>query len=268
MTFSGQRSRGRLTEGTLGCSKGHLFQVKEEMSLLKKPRFSKKEFEWKIRFPDLRRYDEIQKLYNSYLSSRLKRADEFLVKEIARRTKDAMTILDIASGMGMLLLHLSKRQTGARIIGTDVDETPLRGAMLKLRQEGSYGRVSLCVMDGKRLAVKSKGVDCLVSHFGFNNIPQTKLAFAEAARVLKGKGRMIFSALSLRENTKSSNLARSLGYGEIASEAKLVSALEQAGFRIEHTEEFYSGEWLHNPMDRLPVEGDWFAHILVQASAR
>ena len=215
----------------------------------------------------MRRYDEIQKQYNSYLSRRLKKADEFLIREIVRRTTDENMILDLASGMGMLLLILSKRRTGARVIGTDVDETPLRGAMLKLREEGTYGRVSLCVMDGKRLAVKSKGVDCLVSHFGFNNIPRTRLALSEAARVLKDEGRLIFSALSLKENTRSSNLARNLGYGEVATEARLVSALKHAAFRIDHIEEFYSGEWPHNPMDRLPVEGDWFAHVLVQASA-
>jgi ubiquinone/menaquinone biosynthesis C-methylase UbiE/uncharacterized protein YbaR (Trm112 family) len=266
LTYSGQTSRARLLDGALECPEKHLFHVKKGIPILKEPKMSRDEFKWAVEFPDVRRYDDIQRQYKSYLSDRQIQADERMMGEMVKRTPKDEVTLDIASGMGTFLRILSKHRTGTQIIGTDVDETPLRGAMLKLREEGAYGRVSLCVMDAKRLAVKSNKVKCAVSHFGFNNIPQTGKAFSEVCRVLKNKGMLMFSALFLQEDSRSLKLAGRLGYGEIVSEKRLAKALEQAGLQIDDVEEFYSGKWPHNPMDRLPLEGDWFAHSLVRAS--
>lgn len=268
LRFDGETARGRLVRGTLECPEKHLFRLNEEIAALKEAKLSRDEFVWNTEFPDLKKYDRVRRKYRSYLSDRQNEADALLVAEIARKTPREGVVLDIASGMGTLLLALSERSGDQQLLGTDVDETPLRGAMLKLREKKSYGRTSLCVMDAKHLAVKSKSVACVASHFGFNNIPRTRLALSEASRVLKPKGSLVFSALLLREGSRSDITAKKLGYGEIATEPRLGAALGQAGFRVDAMEEFYSGEWLPNPMDQLPLEGDWFAHSLIRAHVR
>ena len=268
LAYSGGASRGRLADGTFGCPRGHEYQVKGGIPMLKRPRQGRGEFVWKVSFPDLKRYDEVRRRYASYLSDGQRSADELMIEEMVARTPRSGVLLDLASGMGTLLLALSEARGRAQILGTDVDETPLRGAMLKLKEEGAYRPVSLCVTDARRLAVGSKRVSCAVSHFGFNNIPHAETALSEAARVLAAKGTLMFSALELREGSRSFRLAERLGYGEVAGEGGLVTTLEGAGFKVDGVERFHSARWLRNPMDRLPLEGDWFAHSLVRAHVR
>ncbi len=262
----GTTSGRRLASGVLQCPKSHLFQINGEIAILKDPKLSQNEFEWEIKFPNISRYDKIRKQYASYLSESQIKADALLLDQIAKRIPRTGVVLDLASGMGTLLLVVSNRSPSeAQILGTDVSESPLRGVLLKLKQQNSYERVSLTVMDGKHLAVKSKRLSCITSYFGFNNIPQTKKALKEASRVLMAKGKLVFAALSLNEGSRSFRRAEKLGYLDIATESRLATALEETGFQVDSIEEFYSGEWSRNPMDRLPLEGDWFAHLLVRS---
>lgn len=238
--------------------------MKKEIPVLKEPKLSKGEFVWRVKFPDVERYDRIRSRYNSYLSDGLIKADELMLDELARKVPRAGTVLDVASGMGTLLLTLTERRRGA-IMGTDVDESPLRGAMLKLKQKKSYRQVSLCVMDAKHLAIKSGMLPGIVSHFGFDNIPDVRRALSEAHRVLRPGGELLFSSILLQEGSRSLRQAAELGFGDIATEAGLATTLEMTGFRIDSIKSFYSGRWGRNPMDLIPFEGDWFAHSLVQA---
>jgi ubiquinone/menaquinone biosynthesis C-methylase UbiE len=242
--------------------------VNEEIAILKEPKRSRHEFVWKVQFPDIKKYDKIRRQYAAYLSEGLINADELLLDEMVKKSPKRGIVLDLASGMGTLLLALSKQHGRIHVMGTDVDETPLRGAMLKLIQQESDEQVSLCVMDAKHLAVKTEQMPCVVSYFGFNNVPQTKQALSETFRVMTPNGRLAFATLSLEEGSRSFKEAAKLGYGDVATEARLIRTLKETGFRVDSIERFYSGEWLHNPMDRLPREGDWFAHSLVLARKR
>jgi len=124
--------------------------VKDEIPIIKDPQISQGEFTWKVKFPDLQQYDEIQKKYRSYISEEQNEADKLLIKELARKVSNEELVIDIASGMGNLLLELATNsQRKAGVMGTDVDETPLRGTKMKLEEQESYHNVSLCVMDGK-----------------------------------------------------------------------------------------------------------------------
>ncbi len=264
--FEGNTSGDRLGKGVLSCTNKHLYQVKDEIPILKDPKLSEKEFTWKVEFPNVEEYDRIRKEYASYFPEELRAADKALLDEIVKNVLKETLILDVASGMGGLLLALSKEFSKDRhVIGTDVDEKPLRGAKLKLEEQKSYGPVSLCVMDGKHLALKQLIVPCISSFFGFDNIPKTKKAFQEACRVLKPHGRLVFASLWLEEGSRSLIKAEELGFGAIATENKLVKVLEDTGFKVDSVETFHSGRWPFNPMDLLPYEGDWFAHSLVEA---
>jgi hypothetical protein len=118
-------------------------------------------------------------------------------------------------------------------------------------------------MDGKYLALKSQSLSCVTSYFGFDNIPDTKKAFNEVANILKPHGRLVFTTLQLREQSESLDLAEKHGYGTTQTKDRLAPSLESTGFELDSAEVFYTGKWPYNPMDLIPVEGDWFAHVLV-----
>jgi ubiquinone/menaquinone biosynthesis C-methylase UbiE/uncharacterized protein YbaR (Trm112 family) len=268
LEFEGDTSGDRLTKGVFRCLSGHLYQMKDEIPILKDPKLSKKEFVWKVEFPDIEKYDEIRKKYASHLSEEQKEADRALRDKIVKIVLKERLLLDVASGMGTLLLDLSQQhEKGKNVLGADVDEKPLRGAKLKLEEQRSYSQVSLFVMDIKHLALKPR-LSCITSYFGLDNIPETKKAIQEVSRVLTSKGKLILATLWLKEGSRSLTLAEKLGYGAIATENRLTRTLEETGFEIDSAEKFYSGEWPYNPMDRLPLEGDWYAHALVLAHKR
>lgn len=266
LEFEGAKSGDRLVQGFLRCSEGHLYLVKDEIPTIKDPKMSHGEFTWKVEFPNLQRYDEIQQKYRSYLSREQNEADKLLLNELARKILKEELIIDVASGMGRLLLEISSHlQKEATVVGTDVDEKPLRGAKLKLEEQESYHNVSLCVMDGKHLAFTSEEIPCITSFFGFDNIPKVRDAFREAHRVLNPNGRLAFATLWLEEGSDSLSLAEDYGTGAIGTEDRLKEVLEETSFKFDSAKMFYSGNWPRNPMDHIPIEGDWFAHVLVLA---
>jgi len=266
LKFEGSSSAERIIRGYFQCLNGHLYQVKDEIPILKDPKLSSREFIWKVEFPNLQRYEEIQRQYESYLSEEQKEADKLMTKKIVDTVSGEKLVLDMASGMGRLLIALSKRLgKETEILGTDVDETPLRGAKLKLEEEKTYSNVSLCVMDGKHLAIKPETLSCVTSYFGLDNIPDTRKAIKEIAKVMKPNDRLIMATLWLKERSRSLVLSEKHGYGATQTGDRLAQTLESTGFRLESAEVFYSGKWPHNPMDLIPVEGDWFAHALVIA---
>jgi ubiquinone/menaquinone biosynthesis C-methylase UbiE/uncharacterized protein YbaR (Trm112 family) len=270
LNFDGKAAGDRLVNGYLKCGKGHLYQVKEEMGLIKDAKLSAREFEWKVNVADESRYDAIQKQYNSYLSEDLKNAlkklMEMLVQHVGNSCKETDNmVLDIASGMGRLILQLAEKSPeNTVIVGTDVDEKPLRGAMNKARRAGVYQKLSFIVTDAKHLAFKGNAFSTISSYFGFDNVPETVLALKESFRVLKPSGKVIFSSLWYREGSKSMKIAEKYDVGQIASENRLKQALEKTGFILDWVEEIYSGVWSYNPMDLLPVQGDEFSHVVVQ----
>lgn len=266
LEFEGTSSDDRLLRGLLRCLNDHFYPVKDQIPILKDPKLSKKEFVWKVEFLNIEEYEKIREEYTSYLSEEQRKADRTLVDEMVKTVSRERLLLDVASGMGTFLLVLSHHlRKGNNALGTDVDEKPLRGTKLKLEAQKSYSHVSLCVMDGKHLAIKPQKLSCVASYMGLDNIPETKKALKEANRVLMSKGRLVLATLWLERGSKSLGLAEKLGFGAIATKHRLARMMEETGFKLESAESFFSGKWPYNPMDRLPLEGDWFEHALVLA---
>ena len=261
----------RLVNGHLKCGKGHMYQVKEEIGLVKDARLSADEFEWKVDVADESKYEEIQRQYASYLRDDQKAALKTLMEKLicyvtASCEESDNIVLDIASGMGRLILQLAEKSPkNTLIIGTDVDEKPLRGAMNKAKKAEVYNKLSLIVTDAKHLAFKNESFWTISSFFGFDNIPETFLALKESFRVLKPNGKAIFSSVWLREGSRSMKVAEEYGVGQIASEKRLKQTLKKAGLVLDWVEEVYSGVWPYNPMDLLPIEGEEYSHVIVQA---
>jgi ubiquinone/menaquinone biosynthesis C-methylase UbiE/uncharacterized protein YbaR (Trm112 family) len=268
LIFEGKKSHNRFANGCFKCLKNHTYQVKEEIGLLKDAKTSANEFEWKVDVADEKRYDEIRKEYDFYLREdqriAIRKLMEKLVNHVAKSFEESDNkVLDVATGMGRFILSLAEKSLeDALIIGTDIDEKPLRGAMNKAKKANTYHKLSFVVTDAKHLSFKNSTFSTMASNFGFDSVPETALAFKEGARVLQPDGKIIFSSLWLKENSESMRLAEKYGLGQIANEARLKKTLRKAGFILDWVEKVYSGVWPHNPMDLLPVEGEEYTHII------
>jgi ubiquinone/menaquinone biosynthesis C-methylase UbiE len=249
-----------------------MYQVKEEIGLFKDAKTSANEFKWEVDVADEKRYDEIRRQYDSYFRkdqrAAMQKMTEQLVSTVARSSEESDdVVLDVATGMGAFIVPFAEKSSNdTLIIGTDIDEKPLRGTMKKARGLDVYHKTSLIVTDAKHLCFRSSCFSTISSNFGLDNVPETRLAFIEAARVLVRRGKLIFTSLWLKENSESMRLAKKHHVAQIASETGLRKALKEAGLGLDSVEEAYRGVWPHNPMDLLPVEGDEYTHVIVQAS--
>lgn len=271
LIFEGRKSDDRFVNGYFRCFDGHVFQVKQEIGMFKDAKGSANEFEWKVDVADERRYDQIRKQYDSYFREDQKNAIREMMDKLARYVVESAAqsdnvIIDVATGMGTFILPLAERcSDDALVIGTDIDEKPLRGAMNKARKADVYRKLSLIVTDAKSLCFRDNSLSTVSSYFGFDNVPITVSALRESARVLQAGGRMFFSSLWLKENSQSMRLAKKHNVCQIASRTNLENALKRAGLLLDEVEEIYFGVWPYNPMDLLPVEGDEYTYVIVQA---
>lgn len=269
--YEGTMCGDRYVNGYFKCSSGHVFQVKEQIGFLKDAKLSEKEFEWKVNVADENKYLEVRRQYDSYLRDDQKAATLRILNKLAEYVNRSSiqsdnTMLDVASGMGTFLLPLLERSSAdSVIIGTDIDERPLRGLMNRSLKAGTYDKLSLVVTDAKHLCFKNNIFSTVSSFFGFDNVPETVLALKECARVLRVGGRTFFVSIWYREGSKSMRAADEHHCGQIASEGRLKDALAKAGLILDEAEEAYSGLWPYHPMDMLPVEGDEYLHVIVSA---
>jgi ubiquinone/menaquinone biosynthesis C-methylase UbiE len=269
--FEGEMCGNRYVNGYFKCPSGHVFQVKEQIGFLKDAKLSEKEFEWKVNVADEKKYLEVRRKYDSYLRDDQKAATrkmmDKLLDHVNRSSQQSdNVVLDVASGMGTFLLPLlAKSSANSLVIGTDIDERPLRGLMNRSLKAGTYDKLSLVVTDAKHLCFKNAVFSTVSSFFGFDNVPETVLALRECARVLRAGGRTFFVSIWYREGSESMRIAKEHNCGQIASEGRLKDALVKSGLVLDQVEEAYSGLWPHNPMDLLPVEGDEYSHVIVSA---
>jgi ubiquinone/menaquinone biosynthesis C-methylase UbiE len=249
-----------------------MYQVKQQIGLIKDAKQSEKEFEWKINVANEQKYAEIRQQYDSYLRDDQKTAIQQMIQKLADNVNLSIpqtdnTVLDIASGMGTFLLPLlDKAPANSTIIGTDIDEKPLRGLMNRAVKTQTYDKLTLIVTDAKHLCFKKETFSTVSSFFGFDNIHETQLALKECARILRPNGQTFFASLWYREGSESMQLAEKHNISQIASEGRLKDTLTKSGLTLEHVEKMYTGLWPNNPMDLLPVEGDEYTHVIVSAT--
>jgi len=271
LRFEGTIRESRYVNGHFKCPSGHMFQVKEQMGLLKDARLSEKEFEWKVNVANEKKYLEMRQQYDSFLRDDQKAATQKIMEKLADYVSRSVLqsdnmVLDVASGMGTFLLPLlNKISANSKVVGSDIDERPLRGLMNRSLKAGTYDKLSLVVTDAKHLCFKNAVFSTVSSFFGFDNVPETVLALKECARVLRPNGRTYFVSLWYREGSESMKLAEKHNVGQIASEGRLKDVLAKSGLILDQVEEMYSGLWPYNPMDLLPVEGDEYAHVIASA---
>ncbi|GMU92221.1 MAG: demethylmenaquinone methyltransferase [Candidatus Hydrogenedentota bacterium] len=112
--------------------------------------------------------------------------------------RDPLTVLDLATGTGDVLLAL--RRNCARVrsgVGVDMAGNMLKIGKEKFESKGDASVLRMVRGDATRLAVAESSFDAVTIAFGIRNVLDVEAALREMRRVLKPGGRALILEFSL-----------------------------------------------------------------------
>ncbi|MCH5598567.1 class I SAM-dependent methyltransferase [Niabella ginsengisoli] len=129
--------------------------------------------------------------------------------EVVKRIDPALVsiVLELATGTGRVTRHIRDRiSTKAKLIASDISEDMLSVAKKKLRKLD----IDWQHIDAQQLPFSDNSLDLIVCCFGYMFVPDKPKAFAEAYRVLKPGGQLLFTTWDKLENNGASYTSRSI----------------------------------------------------------
>jgi len=113
------------------------------------------------------------------------------VAEIAH-AQPGLTVLDIGCGGGAGCFLFCKAY-GCNVVGIDLSERKIASAREQAKDEGLGGKAGFLVSDAEALPFPDAFFDIVVSECAFSILPDKMQAAGEICRVLRPKGRMVFT---------------------------------------------------------------------------
>lgn len=155
--------------------------------------------------------------------------------------REGETVADLGSGSGMDALFAAL-QVGpdGQVVGVDFTAEQLDKAR-RMAADSGFDQVELREGRIESLPVESESCDCVISNGVINLAPDKDRVFAEAARVLRGGGRMATSDIVSEQQLKESIVCDADLWasciGGAAQEDSYRTAIESAGLEIQEIRE-------------------------------
>lgn len=173
-------------------------------------------------------------------------------------------VVDMATGLGGLLMEILKASGNYIPIATDVDPNILIVTSNRLEKAGLKGFAKVAT-NAKHMAFRDNSIDFITTLSGFGNIPDGFSAIEETYRTLKKGGKLVAALPFVDKGSESADFAKELGVERALVREYLVEDLKKVGFKNIHAEIVSSAVWAENPMDALPVTGDMQHFAIVHA---
>ncbi|MGN1343514.1 MAG: methyltransferase domain-containing protein [Traorella sp.] len=261
-----------IIEGILTCEKGHQYFIHQGVL-----DFCSKEQEDKNNWSELYQemdYESLDKEIENSKSEKEKFQQKMVIDayidEISKLNKG--TIVDIATGRGMLLTQLAASiKDSVHVIATDLSFAVLMYDRLKLKKINPRLQVDYIACDATCLPLKDNCIDAAISFFGIANmLGIVDKGIGEASRILKPNGKLLDSFLLIKED--------SIGFKKLEAiciENKLdkahLSYLENDSLKMHETyfervicdvicEDIKDNE--ENKLDLLPYPNEWYANVI------
>ena len=147
------------------------------------------------------------------------------------RLAPGKTLVDLGCGMGGPALWVA-RQTGAELIGVDLSAVAIAQANARASALGLDKQGRFVVGTFAETGLPSGSADGILSEDALQYVPDKRLTFVEAARILRRGGRIVFTAFELDADTATGLPA--LGAAPVGDYRP---HLEAAGFTVDLYEE-------------------------------
>ena len=185
------------------CQNSHEFSIDEEVLILETKIKLPKKFVWgkKLRNPkENLLLDETQSTLAKPKSKlRMEKMISFIVNNL---TKNNTTILDIATGRGLLIRNLLPATENSVIYLTDLDTDVLVGTNKLIQTLNGKNTIVPITSSATHLPFNNNSIPIVVC-FGINNVRKTREALIEIWRILKPEGKLIFSFSLMDQNSPS-----------------------------------------------------------------
>lgn len=218
-------------------------------------------------FPDeeKNRYEKYIQDYYSRMNQETKEADIKQDKVLTKLLKTISgTVCDLATGGGnMLQKILDSKNENVTIVCTDINEFELMRT--RLRRNGNGDFISYIATDGRYISLKENSFDYITSFAGFGNIPEADKVAKELYRILKPNGKIIIKDSYIEKNSKSFELAKSVGVERGVVEEYILQDLKKAGFKNVKSTIVAEAIWDENPYDLIPAAGDNQKFCIIEA---
>ena len=152
-------------------------------------------------------------------------------------------VLDVGCGYGAFARYLSRR-FGCRVVATNISERELEWGRELTRDAGLDDLVSFEWADFHDLPYDPESFDVYTSQEAFLHAADKQAVLAEAMRVLKPGGRLVFTDLLIRASATAEDRERifaRIKLSDMWDMPDYVRALEALGFVIEH-----QADWSEN----------------------
>jgi ubiquinone/menaquinone biosynthesis C-methylase UbiE len=119
-------------------------------------------------------------------------AADFLAALAAAGLVDDSEVLDLGTGTAQIPIELCAQHPRVRVLAVDLSEEMLHLAAANVARAGLSGRIRLERLDAKRLPFDDGQFAAVMSNSIVHHIPLPRVALAEALRVLRAPGGLVF----------------------------------------------------------------------------